>query len=142
MTVTLVIPGEPKGKGRPRFNRKTKQVYTPSDTAAYEKQIKLLYRDKYGEAMFPNDVPLDMRVKAFMEVPESDSLKQRAQKLSGTFRPIKRPDWDNIGKIVSDALNNVAYHDDAQIVDTQIRKFYSDNPRVEITILHAGGKKI
>ncbi len=91
--------------------------------------------------MFPNDVPLDMRIKAFMEVPESDSLKQRAQKLSSEIRPIKRPDWDNIGKIVSDALNNVAYHDDAQIVDTQIWKFYSDNPRVEITILHAGGKR-
>lgn len=24
----------------------------------------------------------------------------------------KKPDWDNIGKIVCDSLNNIAYHDD------------------------------
>lgn len=50
------------------------------------------------------------------------------------IRPTKKPDWDNIGKIVTDALNGVAYHDDAQIVDAQVRKFYSKDPRVEIII--------
>ena len=54
--------------------------------------------------------------------------------LAGDIRPVKRPDWDNIGKIITDALNEVAYHDDAQIVEAIVEKYYSDNPRVEVTI--------
>lgn len=38
-------------------------------------------------------------------------------------------------KIIADALNKIAYHDDTQIVDCQVRKFYSDDPRVEVRIL-------
>ncbi len=54
--------------------------------------------------------------------------------LQGIIRPTKRPDWDNIGKIVSDALNELAYHDDSYIVDARVRKWYSDTPRVEVEI--------
>lgn len=34
------------------------------------------------------------------------------------------------------SLNNLAYYDDTQIVDCQCRKFYSENPRVEVTIIN------
>ena len=60
--------------------------------------------------------------------------------MTGAIRPTVKPDWDNIGKIVADALNKIAYYDDAQIVDSQTRKFYSDRPRVEILIQIAGGQ--
>ena len=53
------------------------------------------------------------------------------------IRPMKKPDFDNIGKIVCDALNDIAYHDDAQIVDAQVRKFFSDDPKVVVTIQEA-----
>lgn len=138
--VMLVIPGKPKGKERPRYSRKSGRMYTPSTTLQYEALIKVLYRKKYGPQMFPKGVPLDIRIKSFIQVPESDSLSTRAKKLSGEIRPTIKPDWDNIGKVVADALNKVAYHDDAQIVDSQTRKFYSENPRVEILIQIAGGK--
>lgn len=42
-----------------------------------------------------------------------------------TYRPRKRdatPDWDNLGKLVSDALNKVAYRDDAQVVSGTVNK--------------------
>ena len=44
------------------------------------------------------------------------------------------PILDNVVKIIADSLNQVAYRDDTQIVDCQCRKFYSDNPRVEVII--------
>ncbi len=53
------------------------------------------------------------------------------------IRPLKKSDWDNIGKIIADSLNEVAYKDDVQIVDAQVRKFYSDRPRVVVTIQDA-----
>lgn len=33
-----------------------------------------------------------------------------------------RSDWDNIGKLVSDALNGVFWEDDRQIVDGRVQK--------------------
>ena len=54
--------------------------------------------------------------------------------LSGKIRPTKRPDIDNVAKVIYDSLNKVAYHDDAAIVESRVGKFYSDNPRVEVTI--------
>ena len=54
---------------------------------------------------------------------------------AGEIRPIKRPDWDNIGKLITDALiNNLAYHDDSQIVSCTVEKYYSEQPRVEVEI--------
>lgn len=137
--IKLIIPGEPTGKSRPKFNGQIGRAYTPAKTKSYEKMVKAMYLQAYGNACFPKDAALYLRVVAYLAAPKSDSLKTRMQKLIGAIRPTKRPDWDNIGKIVSDALNKTAYHDDAQIVDSLVRKFYSDNPRVEITIQYAGG---
>ena len=53
---------------------------------------------------------------------------------TGQLRPTKRPDMDNIVKIVADSLNKVAYHDDAQVVSTTIEKWYGTIPRVEVSI--------
>ena len=84
---------------------------------------------------------MDVRIRAYYTIPESDSNRQRNRKLAGIIRPCKTPDVDNIGKIVFDALNKLAYDDDAQVVDFQIRKFYSDRPRIEILVQAAETKE-
>lgn len=134
MKVRFTVPGEPQGKARPRFNSKTGITYTPNETVEYERLVVLAYRSKVGNVKFPDNASIDMRIRAYFKIPASDNKKKRAQKESGEVRPTKKPDWDNIGKIIADSLNGVAYHDDTQIVDAQVRKFYSDVPRVEVTI--------
>lgn len=133
MTVKFTVPGEPKGKGRPRFT-KSGHAYTPQSTRDYEEFIKLAYIQKYKDFKFADKEMLDMRIFAFFSIPKSASKKKRADMLSGELRPAKKPDMDNILKIAADALNKIAYHDDAQIVEAMTRKFYSDNPRVEVLI--------
>lgn len=76
--------------------------------------------------MFPDDAMLDVRIFAFYEVPKSASKKKKAAMLAQDIRPTKKPDFDNIGKIICDSLNLVAYHDDSAVVDAQVRKFYSE----------------
>ena len=55
---------------------------------------------------------------------------------SGIIRPTKKPDFDNIAKIICDALNGIAYKDDASIVSAIVEKYYADddNPKVVATI--------
>lgn len=133
MKVCFVISGEPCGKGRPRFSAKAGRTYTPEKTSRYENLVKLEYERQCGYR-FEDDEQLDMRIYAYYGIPKSDSKKKAALKLQGAIRPVKKPDMDNVMKIVADSLNGVAYRDDTQIVDSMVRKFYSDKPRVQVAI--------
>lgn len=133
MKIAMTIPGEPQGKARPRFDSRNRRTYTPKKTKDYEDLIATVYQMRSRGATF-GDRPVVLLVRAQMGVPKSDSAKTMLQKLQNMIRPTKKPDWDNIGKIVCDALNGLAWHDDAQIVDARVQKFYSDEPRVEIII--------
>ena len=109
-------------------------MYTPKDTVMYENLVRLEYRQQCGDYMFPEGAVLDMRIAAFYSIPKSASKKKRKQMEDGSIRPVKKPDMDNVVKSIADSLNGVAYRDDTQIVDCAVRKFYSDKPRVVITI--------
>lgn len=134
--IRFTIPGTPKGKGRPRFARVGKYVrtYTPEETANYENLVKLMYQEAARGKRFADDDMLDMRVIAYFEIPVSTSKKRRKLMLEHKERPTVKPDLDNIIKVVKDALNGVAYKDDKFVVDEQTRKFYSEKPRVDVTI--------
>ena len=141
MKVKFTILGEPAGKGRPRFRRVGPYVktYTPEKTASNENLVKLEYERQCGYYRFPDDAQLDVRIIAYYEIPKSVSKKKARMMENGEIRPTKAPDFDNIGKVVCDSLNKIAYRDDAQVVDAQVRKFYSRNPRVVVTIQEADG---
>lgn len=132
--VKFTVLGEPKGKGRPRFSTQSGRAITPKDTVNYETLVRTEYAIQCKGFRFPDDAMLDMRILAYYSVPKSGSRQAKAQKLANIIRPTKRPDMDNVVKIVADALNQVAYKDDTQIVDCQVRKFYSEQPRIEVII--------
>lgn len=137
----FTIPGTPFGKQRPRVvhNGDFSKAYTPKETVSYENLVKTSYSDIARGRKFQDDAMLDVRIIAYYPVPKSVSKKKRKEMLEHKIRPTKKPDWDNIGKIICDSLNQIAYRDDAQIVDSQVRKFYSENPRVEVIIKEVAG---
>lgn len=132
MRLIFTIPGEPVAKARPRVTR-AGITYTPAKTVNYETLVKELFCVTYPDHA-PVVVPVKMLLKAYFGIPASWSKKKQQAALYGRIRPTKKPDWDNLGKLVSDALNGLAYRDDAQIVEATAAKFYSDRPRVEIEI--------
>ena len=134
--IRFTVPGNPFGKQRPKFARHGKfvQTYTPEETLLHEKIIAQVYEDVANGKKFEKKVPLDIQITAYYPIPKSTSKKKRKEMLEHRIRPVVKPDLDNIAKLIYDALNGVAWHDDNAIVDTQIHKFYSENPRVEIFI--------
>ena len=132
MTKSFYVLGEPKGKARARVTRFG--TYTPEATVMYENLVKIEYRRQCADYRFGDNQPLRLKVTAEFGIPAGTSKTKRAQMMNGTIRPIKRPDWDNVGKIVSDALNKVAYRDDSQVVESIVNKYYSDHPKVSVTI--------
>lgn len=127
--IKIVIPGEPEGKGRPKFGNG--KARTPEKTRAYENYIQYMFLDTKEK---PLHGYIKMDIIAYYGIPKSKSKKIQEQMRNHELRPSKKPDIDNVFKVVADALNELAYHDDSQIVDGSIKKYYSDDPRVEVYI--------
>ena len=134
--VKFTVYGKPLGKGRPRFRNAGKyiQSYSPKETVNYEVLVRTEYTAQCGAHRFPDNMTLGMLVTAVIPIPKSTSKRNKERMLEGTIRPGKKPDWDNVGKVVSDALNKLAYRDDTQIVDCTVRKFYSERPKITVKI--------
>ena len=132
MIFEFTIPGKPCGKGRPRFT-KSGHTFTPEKTVNYETLVKLAFRQAYPSAEpIAAKVEVIAKIKAYYPIPVSASKKLQARMRAGQMKPTTKPDTDNIAKICLDALNGIAYHDDAQIVELQVSKLYSDEPRVAV----------
>lgn len=132
MSIMFTVLGEPVGKARQRVTRFG--TYTPEATTMYENLIKTEYRRQCRDHRFDDKQPLRMEIRAEYLIPATASKVKRAAMLRGEIRPMKKPDWDNVGKVVSDALNKLAYRDDTQIVDCTVRKFYSDRPKITVSL--------
>jgi len=137
MKIKFTISGSPIGWQRTGYNRYTGAKYTQEKTRNHEQHIAWEYRKVCGNFRFPKGTPLEMEVFAFLEIPKSESKKKKSQMLSGEIRPMVKPDFDNIGKLIADALNNIAYDDDKCIVDGIVRKYYSDVPRTVVILREA-----
>lgn len=129
-----IVPGKPFAKQRPRATRRGRYttVYTPKETINYENMVKYSYYEQNGEKKF--DGPLKVNVDAVFPVPQSISNKKKEKMESGLIPHTKKPDCDNLAKSCLDALNDVAYNDDSQIIDLTIRKKYGKVPHVRIEI--------
>ena len=133
--MNFIVPGEPKGKGRPRFGKG--RTYTPETTINYENWVRLCYiqeAEKNSVEMIRKDEPVSVYILVNMSVPKSFSKQKHKQALQGNIYPTKKPDCDNIIKIICDALNGVAYADDKQVVKVSCRKQYAENEGVNVTI--------
>lgn len=120
-------------KQRPRMNTYTGKAYTPTKTKNYEYLVRQLFVYKYPQFV-PIEGKVRMTITAYFELPNKRSKLQEAEMLADIISPTKKPDWDNIGKIISDALNKFAFKDDAQITDARIIKKYARTPKVIVKI--------
>jgi Holliday junction resolvase RusA-like endonuclease len=133
---SFVIPGKPMGQPRPRFARMGAfgdfvKVYDPKKAVSYKATIIQLARAAGVRQMVG---PVRLAIDAYLPRP-----KRLCRKIdpSNAIPAECTPDWDNIGKIVSDALNGVAYADDAQVWHGSVKTWYhakGDMPRVEVSI--------
>lgn len=130
--IELAVLGIPVAKGRGRVVRATGHVFTPEKTRRFEDLLRLAANEVMGDRP-PLAGPLEMAMDVVVPVPASWSGKRRAAALAGGEWPTKKPDGDNFLK-VKDALNQVVWIDDAQIVRERIEKRYGEKPGMWIRV--------
>ena len=147
MKLEFTVDGKPIGKARPRVTKRA--TYTPATTTRYEDLVRYAALNNLKEDFEENE-PLSVEVIAFFEVPKSYSRNKKTDCLAGWELPTKKPDADNIGKIIMDGMNpkmkrdkrlhkmvevmRGLYKDDRQVTKLLVVKRYAERPRVEVRV--------
>jgi Holliday junction resolvase RusA-like endonuclease len=132
--ITFEVVGDPVAQGRPRATTINGRVrmFDPAKSRSFKEYVKLA-----ASQHAPNELltgPLNVHVKIYRNIPKSFSKKKTEEAETGVLRPVTKPDVDNYYKGIGDALNEVIWKDDSQVVSLIVEKFYSKRPRAEIQI--------
>jgi Holliday junction resolvase RusA-like endonuclease len=120
----LVVP-----KARPRFVNG--HAYTTTRTTTYEREIAILGSLQMGGHELL-ECPCRLDIIASFAVPKGYPKRMQSE-LPG--RPYTgRVDWDNIGKVVSDALNGIVWIDDRLVTVGMVSKVYALEHSLEVRI--------
>lgn len=134
--LVIRVPGEPRGKGRPRFTRHGGgRAFTDAKTLNYEAVVRLYADQARKDAGHPliAEGGIEVTVEAVFSMPKTMTKRNRQLVAEGLLRPTRRPDADNVLKIL-DALNGVIWKDDAQLTEVIFRKLYGDEPELRIAV--------
>jgi Holliday junction resolvase RusA-like endonuclease len=117
----IFIPGEPIAQPRVKVSTRggfaRAYVDAKHPIYAYKQAIKLAHVKAGGGVL---EGPVSIKIVCWFERPKSHSKKRRQQAEPKTTKP----DLDNIGKAILDALNESAYNDDGQVSKLTVEKWY------------------
>lgn len=136
--MTITIPGEPIGWGRPTpvarvlpDGRAVIALVTQEQTRAAKRVVREAFRRAYP-AHRPWTGPVMLRFTAVFETPRSFNRALKDAAARGSLYCTKKPDKDNIEKLIKDALNGLVYVDDQQVMGGGLKR-YGSPARVEIS---------
>jgi len=121
--IEFKVQGKPQPKQRPRFSNG--HVYTPSKTKSYESIVGWKCREVYKRP------PIDKPVTVSLEI--NLALPKRTKDKVGDWC-MKNTDIDNVGKVILDSLNGIAYLDDKQLVELNVTKKWNSSDYVVVKI--------
>lgn len=122
-SVIFTIEGTPQTNARARHGKG--RTFTPNATRLARREVVEAFQEA-AEGWIPHEGPVKLMITIRHATPPKDLWDGRFCK--------KKPDVDNVAKLVADALNGVAYLDDAQIVLMRVEKHFAVTSGVDVGI--------
>jgi Holliday junction resolvase RusA-like endonuclease len=127
------VPGNPQAQGRPRFFRRGNIVgtYDPQDSKDYKSRVAFFATESGLKQL---EGPVSVSIDVYLKRPKNRCHKKFA---TGHIPCFSRPDCDNFAKGIFDALNGIAWKDDGQVQELQVRKWYhaiGGSPRTDVSM--------
>jgi Holliday junction resolvase RusA-like endonuclease len=119
------FPVIPVAKGRPVFNRRTGNVFTPARTRKAETELRWIIKKEFKEPIFMG--PIVVGLVFHFTRPKSIPEKKRPHH-------VVKPDLTNLIKLIEDAGNGLLWQDDSQITYMEVAKVYSDDPGIALSV--------
>lgn len=95
----------------------------------------LIWQIKPHAPAKPIEGPVSVIITFYMPIPKATNKKTREQMLNGVCLHVRRPDLDNMAYMVTNAMKELVYEDDSQIVDLKISKRYGEVPKTVIKVI-------
>ena len=132
--ISFCVPGQPMAWKRPGGNGKMR--FERKEVTSQKALFVFAAREEMGDRE-PLMVPIHLFVRATFDIPESWPNWKRDAALAGHIEHTRKPDADNLLKLVKDALNAVAWRDDSYISSCAVEKTFGFllGVQVEITPL-------
>ncbi len=124
---------EPVAQGRPRFKRFGKP-YDPPKSKDFKSMLCAVAQEYVKDKPFDKNIPIKFYAEIYRKTPSSFSKKKKLLAEEKKILPTPRPDWDNYAKGICDGVKSLFWEDDSQICDGQVKKFYSERPRIYVKI--------
>jgi Holliday junction resolvase RusA-like endonuclease len=140
--IELHLEGQAQGWQRPRFQGS--RAFTGKKHALGISEVRRAWEEA-GKPRLPEDVAIGIEVVVGVERPKSHFNSKNELNATGKRHPIprnKKPDLDNVCKLICDALNSRAYRDDVMISEMIIKRQWSEWPETTIRLypLHDAGE--
>jgi len=129
--ISFTVLGAPVAKGRPKFTKKG-FAYTPAKTKKAEDSF--LTQALQFKPSTPISEPLTIDITSILPIPKSTSKKNYILMMTDNIKHTKRPDLDNLLKLVEDSLNGIFFIDDSQIYSISAKKKYGVVPKTIVTL--------
>jgi Holliday junction resolvase RusA-like endonuclease len=130
-TIKFTIPGEPLALQRARHGKGN--TYDTKANKAAKQKIRLIGNTAMRGCSKPYEGAIKLTILFIHAWPKSYSQKRKNQ--SNGFYKITKSDIDNQIKLVMDALNGIAWKDDAQVSVIHAEKVHMDrDPCTMVTI--------
>lgn len=135
--ISFTVVGQPVPKARAivtdKRNKQGKKItFTPKRTQYAEADF--IRQAAIHAPKIPLSGPICLDVTFYMPIPKSWPEWKKEAAREYKIRPISTPDRDNLLKLVQDAMNKVFWKDDAQVVEGQTAKYYSDEPGIGVCL--------
>lgn len=138
--IEMIIDGEVKGLARPKLSTVNgrARAYDPISNVVEKGRLQFFLKKTLLDLGLEGHEKADGRgysivVGAYFHCPNSWSNKAKAAALADEFRPTKKPDMDNILKLIGDAFNGILW-DDASVTSTYGYKRYAEKDYLRIVI--------
>lgn len=133
--ITFVVPGPPRGQGRPRacIRGSHAGMYKAKADDVYENWIRMCYLNAYPD--LPSFAgPVIIAMDAVYVQPKSWSKRKRAESVYKTTKP----DLDNIAKALKDGIRKAAYDDDKQVFRIIAEKRWGERDELVVSLERIG----
>lgn len=129
----FTIDGDPFGKLnlRPMNVKGHASVFNPKENADYMEKFSNAVKKQLGEGSEPDpDSMFSVSIQACFQIPKRLSKRMKMLASQNKAKPTKKPDLDNISKVVLDEIirSQSVWKDDSQAIKEQLRKYCAEDP--------------
>lgn len=130
--IRFIVPGRPIGMQRTGGGKTVRPFIQPRSRGQMERVRQICIDEMGSRPMMIG--PLKLTVWAIRAIPKSWPVQMRKDAMAGHVWDTSPPDAKNIAWLIEDALNGIAWRDDAEIAILQSAKRYGGPERTDVLI--------